>query len=74
MGSERHGERVERLRLLRQPRRRLGQEVRIGKAETEDLMESTICQKTDLEWATKGVVRSVPRAMFGLMKGKRGRK
>ena len=44
------------------------------KAETEDLMESTICQKTDLEWATKGVVRSVPRAMFGLMKGKRGRK
>jgi B12-binding domain/radical SAM domain protein len=44
------------------------------KAETEELMESTICQKSDLEWATKGVVRSVPRAVLGLMKGKRGRK
>jgi hypothetical protein len=41
------------------------------KAETEELMESTICQKADLEWATKGVVRSVPRAVIGLMKGKR---
>jgi hypothetical protein len=44
------------------------------KVETEELMESTICQKTDLEWASKGVVRSVPRAVLGLMKGKRGRK
>jgi B12-binding domain/radical SAM domain protein len=41
------------------------------KVETEELMESTICQKTDLEWASKGVVRSLPRAVLGLMKGKR---
>jgi hypothetical protein len=34
-------------------------------------MDSTICQKTDLEWTTKGVVRSVPRAVLGLIKGKR---
>ena len=44
------------------------------KVETEELMESTICQKTDLEWASKGVLRSVPRALFGLMKGKRRKK
>jgi B12-binding domain/radical SAM domain protein len=43
------------------------------KTETEELMESTICQKADLEWTTKGVVRSVPRAVFGLMKGKRNK-
>jgi B12-binding domain/radical SAM domain protein len=43
------------------------------KAECEELMDSTICQKTDLEWTTKGVVRSLPRAVFGLMKGKRAK-
>ncbi len=43
------------------------------KAETEELMESTICQKADLEWTTKGVVRSVPRAVIGLIKGKRNK-
>ena len=41
------------------------------KAECEELMNSTICQKKDLEWTTKGVVRSLPRAVIGLMKGKR---
>ena len=44
------------------------------KVESEELMDSTICQKTDLEWASKGVIRSVPRAVIGLMKGKRRNK
>ncbi|MCX6652671.1 MAG: TIGR04190 family B12-binding domain/radical SAM domain protein [Methanomassiliicoccales archaeon] len=36
-----------------------------------DLMESTICQKRDLEWETPGVIRSFPRAVFGLVRSKR---
>ena len=38
-----------------------------------ELMESTICRKSDLEWETPGVLRSVPRAMMGVIR-KRGRK
>ena len=41
------------------------------KVETEELMNSTICKKSEMEWTTKGVVRSVPRAVIGLMKGMR---
>jgi len=33
----------------------------------EDLMESTICQKRDLEWDSPSVFRSIPRAMYALM-------
>jgi len=32
------------------------------------LMDSTICQKRDLEWESSSVLRSVPRAMFGLVR------
>jgi len=35
-----------------------------------ELMESTICQKSDLEWESHGILKSVPRAFIGLVKGK----
>lgn len=38
-----------------------------------ELMESTICQKRDLEWESSSVLRSVPRAMLGLVRSKRRR-
>jgi len=41
------------------------------KADTDLLMESTICEKRDLEWDTPRVYRSVPRAMAGLIRKKR---
>jgi len=43
------------------------------KEKTDSIMESTICEKRDLEWDTPGVLSSVPRAMAGLMirRGKR---
>ncbi len=43
------------------------------KAEAEALMDSTICKKGDLEWESKSVVRSAPRAFIGLMKGRRSK-
>ncbi len=43
------------------------------KAESEALMDSTICKKGDLEWESKSVVRSAPRAFIGLMKGRRSK-
>ncbi|MEM0448831.1 MAG: TIGR04190 family B12-binding domain/radical SAM domain protein [Methanomassiliicoccales archaeon] len=36
-----------------------------------ELMESTICRKRDLEWQSPGIVRSVPRAVMGLIKEKK---
>jgi B12-binding domain/radical SAM domain protein len=39
----------------------------------EELMESTICQKRDLEWESSSIFKSVPRAMIGLARSK-GRK
>ena len=35
-----------------------------------ELMDSTICRKSDLEWESPGILKSVPRAVFGLVKGK----
>ncbi|MDD1746734.1 MAG: TIGR04190 family B12-binding domain/radical SAM domain protein [Methanomassiliicoccales archaeon] len=35
-----------------------------------ELMESTICQKSDLEWESHGILKSVPRAFIGLVKGR----
>ena len=35
-----------------------------------ELMDSTICQKSDLEWESPGILKSVPRAMIGLVKAK----
>ena len=37
----------------------------------EELMESTICQKRDLEWESSSILKSVPRAMLGLARSKR---
>jgi B12-binding domain/radical SAM domain protein len=37
----------------------------------EELMESTICQKRDLEWDSSSIFKSVPRAMLGLARSKR---
>ncbi|MDD1747680.1 MAG: TIGR04190 family B12-binding domain/radical SAM domain protein [Methanomassiliicoccales archaeon] len=39
-----------------------------------ELMESTICQKSDLEWESHGILKSVPRAVFSLVRGKGKRK
>ncbi|MDD1743371.1 MAG: TIGR04190 family B12-binding domain/radical SAM domain protein, partial [Methanomassiliicoccales archaeon] len=36
------------------------------KQKGEELMESTICQKRDLEWESASILKSVPRAMIGL--------
>ncbi|MDD1768147.1 MAG: TIGR04190 family B12-binding domain/radical SAM domain protein [Methanomassiliicoccales archaeon] len=41
------------------------------KANADLLMESTICEKRDLEWDTPRVYRSVPRAMASLIRKKR---
>jgi B12-binding domain/radical SAM domain protein len=38
------------------------------KQDAHELMESTICRKQDLEWGSKGVLRSGPRALIGLLK------
>jgi hypothetical protein len=43
------------------------------KAESEALMDSTICKKGDLEWDSSSVVRSAPRAFIGLIKGRRSK-
>jgi B12-binding domain/radical SAM domain protein len=39
----------------------------------EELMESTICQKRDLEWESSSIFKSVPRAMLGLARSRRKR-
>lgn len=36
-----------------------------------ELMEPTICQKSELEWKSPSVVKSIPRAMMGLMRTKK---
>lgn len=40
----------------------------------EELMESTICQKRDLVWDSPTILRSVPRAALGMLKGQSRRK
>jgi B12-binding domain/radical SAM domain protein len=40
----------------------------------EGLMESTICQKRDLVWDTPSILRSVPRATLGILKGRSRRR
>jgi B12-binding domain/radical SAM domain protein len=43
------------------------------KQKGEDLMESTICQKRDLEWDSPSVYRSIPRVMYSLVFRRRPR-
>jgi B12-binding domain/radical SAM domain protein len=35
----------------------------------EELMESTITHKREMEWAAKGLVRSIPRALISMIRG-----
>lgn len=46
-------------------RRRAFQELKIR---SEELMESTITHKREMEWASKGLLRSVPRSAIALLK------
>jgi len=39
----------------------------------EELMESTICQKRELEWDSPSILRSIPRVALGLMRGRNRR-
>jgi hypothetical protein len=36
----------------------------------EELMESTICRKRDLEWESSSIFKSVPRVILGLARSK----
>ena len=36
----------------------------------EELMESTICQKRDLVWDSPTILRSIPRAAMGILRGR----
>lgn len=45
--------------------------LQIIKEKADKLMESTICKKRDLEWDTKGVFKSIPRALIGFLRKKR---
>ncbi|MFA5312367.1 MAG: TIGR04190 family B12-binding domain/radical SAM domain protein [Methanomassiliicoccales archaeon] len=42
--------------------------------ESVELMNSTICQKGDLEWNAGSVIKSAPRVVIGMMKGRKRRK
>ncbi len=39
------------------------------KLRSEELMESTITHKREMEWAAKGLVRSIPRALVAMIRG-----
>lgn len=41
------------------------------KDRADNLMESTICEKRDLEWDAPNLFRSFPRAISGLLRSKR---
>jgi hypothetical protein len=36
---------------------------------SEELMESTITHKREMEWSAKGLIRSVPRAAWAILRG-----
>jgi B12-binding domain/radical SAM domain protein len=62
--------RIDEVMAIADPRSRSAELARL-KVESEKLMDSTICQKGDLEWEASSVVRSAPRAFLGLIKGRR---
>ncbi|QLH74614.1 MAG: TIGR04190 family B12-binding domain/radical SAM domain protein [Methanomassiliicoccales archaeon] len=43
------------------------------KKSSEELMNSTICQKGDLEWNAGSVIKSAPRAVLGMIRGRKRR-
>jgi B12-binding domain/radical SAM domain protein len=53
---------------VRLPEKERSAELGRVKLDAHELMESTICRKKDLEWRSKGVARSAPRALIGLLK------
>ncbi len=76
------GARVERTEMARRMMREIDSALAIKDLEVRnsrfeelrekgrELMDSTICRKSDLEWESPGILKSVPRAVFGLVKGK----
>jgi B12-binding domain/radical SAM domain protein len=76
------GARVERTEMARKMMREIDSALAIKDLEVRnsrfeelrergrELMDSTICRKSDLEWESPGILKSVPRAVFGLVKGK----
>jgi len=62
--------RIDEVMAISDPQSRSAELARL-KVESEKLMDSTICQKGDLEWEASSVVRSAPRAFLGLIKGRR---
>jgi B12-binding domain/radical SAM domain protein len=44
------------------------------KQRSVDLMDSTICQKGELEWSAGSVIKSAPRAVLGMLKSSRRKK
>ncbi|MEM2944593.1 MAG: TIGR04190 family B12-binding domain/radical SAM domain protein, partial [Methanomassiliicoccales archaeon] len=63
---------IESIMLIRDMQERRNQ-LQSLRDEVRALMESTICKKRDLEWEAEGILRSVPRALFGILKGKKMR-
>ncbi len=53
--------------------RERGERLAALKLRADELMESTICQKRELEWDTPGVLRSMPRVVRSLVWKRRSR-
>jgi hypothetical protein len=83
IGSDELAVRIERTAMAREMMREIDLAITIKDASKrqaafdvlrqkgEELMESTICQKRDLEWDSSSIFKSVPRAMLGLARSKR---
>ena len=61
---------VDRIVKVKDPGERASKMVAL-KDRCNELMDSTICIKRDLEWQTPGLYKSLPRALVGLMKRKK---
>ncbi|HUV24339.1 MAG TPA: TIGR04190 family B12-binding domain/radical SAM domain protein [Methanomassiliicoccales archaeon] len=66
---------MERLDLVLELQDKDERESRLSQLREEGyaLMESTICQKRELEWRTRGAFMNAPRVLFGLIRSKRRR-
>lgn len=72
MDARRLMKEVEMATRLKDPREREDTLARL-KQRGEELMESTICQKRDLEWDSRSVFRSIPRVVYSLVFRRRAR-
>jgi B12-binding domain/radical SAM domain protein len=43
--------------------------LKVLRSRAEELMESTITHKREMEWAAKGLIRSIPRALISMIRG-----